>query len=103
MAAFCAQSLQKREKVGDRREGPSKLEAISILARDPCTTQLPFSVPILLPSGDYQVRRCKMHAENRHSKYRPQCARLRGHYVVGPSIRRQFRALGVLVLNGRTS
>lgn len=64
MAAFCAQSLQKREKVGDRHEGPSKLEAISILARDPCTTQLPFSVPILLPSGDYQVRRSRFRARN---------------------------------------
>lgn len=55
MAIFCDLLLQKRQKVGDRREGPSKLEAISILTRDPSNTKLPFSVPILLPSGDYQV------------------------------------------------
>jgi hypothetical protein len=55
MAEFCEQLIQKRQRAGDRTEGPSKLEAISILTRDPSSTTLPFSVPIQLPSGDYQV------------------------------------------------
>jgi hypothetical protein len=55
MAEFCEQLIIKRQKAGDRVEAPSKLEAISILTRDPSSTTLPFSVPIQLPSGDYQV------------------------------------------------
>lgn len=55
LALFCEQLIQKRQRAGDRFEGPSKLESISILTRDPCSTALPFSVPIQLPSGDYQV------------------------------------------------
>ncbi|KAI6225155.1 hypothetical protein M3Y99_01369600 [Aphelenchoides fujianensis] len=55
IAAFCEQLLQKRQRAGDRCEGPSKLEALSILTRDPFSTNLPFSIPIRLPTGDYQV------------------------------------------------
>ncbi|KAI6225488.1 Pleckstrin-like proteiny domain-containing family H member 1 [Aphelenchoides fujianensis] len=55
IAAFCEQLLQKRQRAGDRCEGPSKLEALSILTRDPSSTTLPFSIPIRLPTGDYQV------------------------------------------------
>ncbi|KAI6190189.1 hypothetical protein M3Y97_00089700 [Aphelenchoides bicaudatus] len=55
MAEFCETLMQKRQKAGDRSEGPSKLEAISILTRDPSCTTLPFSVPIQLPTSDYQV------------------------------------------------
>ncbi|CAD5232293.1 unnamed protein product [Bursaphelenchus xylophilus] len=55
LADFCEQLIFKKQKAGDRREGPSKLEAISILTRDPSSTTLPFSVPIQLPSGDFQV------------------------------------------------
>ncbi|KAI6213282.1 hypothetical protein M3Y94_00132100 [Aphelenchoides besseyi] len=55
IAAFCEQVLAKRQRAGDRQEGPSKLEALSILTRDPTSTTLPFSIPIKLPSGDHQV------------------------------------------------
>ncbi|CAD5223660.1 unnamed protein product [Bursaphelenchus okinawaensis] len=55
LAEFCENLIVKKQKAGDRREGPSKLEAISILTRDPTSTTLPFSVPIQLPSGDFQV------------------------------------------------
>uniref|UniRef100_A0A914YX64 Uncharacterized protein n=1 Tax=Panagrolaimus superbus TaxID=310955 RepID=A0A914YX64_9BILA len=55
MAEYCNQALSNRQKVGDRLEGPSKLEAISILTRDPMNTVLPYSIAIRLPTGDHQV------------------------------------------------
>uniref|UniRef100_A0A0N5AEF2 PH domain-containing protein n=1 Tax=Syphacia muris TaxID=451379 RepID=A0A0N5AEF2_9BILA len=55
IARFCEKALSRSLKAGNRQEGPSKLEAISILARDPTTTAMPHSIPVLLPNGEYHV------------------------------------------------
>uniref|UniRef100_A0AC34R9L0 Uncharacterized protein n=1 Tax=Panagrolaimus sp. JU765 TaxID=591449 RepID=A0AC34R9L0_9BILA len=55
LADYCHQALNRRQKIGDRREGPSKLEALSILTRDPTNTILPYSIAVKLPTGDHHV------------------------------------------------
>uniref|UniRef100_A0A7E4V0J9 CID domain-containing protein n=1 Tax=Panagrellus redivivus TaxID=6233 RepID=A0A7E4V0J9_PANRE len=55
MAEYCSQALANRAKTGDRAEGPSKLEALTILTRDPMSTTHPYSIPVRLPTGDHQV------------------------------------------------
>ncbi|KAK0411757.1 hypothetical protein QR680_005825 [Steinernema hermaphroditum] len=55
MAGYCGHALERSLKVGGRVEGPSKFEATTILARDPCATKLPLCISVQIPSGDYQV------------------------------------------------
>uniref|UniRef100_F1KT42 Pleckstriny domain-containing family H member 1 n=1 Tax=Ascaris suum TaxID=6253 RepID=F1KT42_ASCSU len=55
MARYCDRALSRCLKAGCRYEGPSKLEAISILTRDPTSTNMPHSIAVLLPTGDYHV------------------------------------------------
>ncbi|VDM48253.1 unnamed protein product, partial [Toxocara canis] len=55
MAKYCERALSRCLKAGCRCEGPSKLEAISILTRDPTSTNMPHSIAVLLPNGDYHV------------------------------------------------
>ena len=55
IAEYCFQIFEKKQKTGDRRQGPSKLESISILTRDPSDTILPYSIAVKLPTGDHQV------------------------------------------------
>lgn len=57
MARYCDRALSRCLKAGCRYEGPSKLEAISILTRDPTSTNMPHSIAVLLPTGDYHVSR----------------------------------------------
>ncbi|MFH4984241.1 hypothetical protein AB6A40_010950 [Gnathostoma spinigerum] len=55
MARFCATALDRCLKSGGRVEGPSKLEAISVLTSNPSSTKMPHSIPVLLPNGEYHV------------------------------------------------
>lgn len=52
---YCERALNRCLKEGDRLEGPSKLEVISILTRDPTSTKMPHSMPVLLPTGNFYV------------------------------------------------
>ncbi|CEF70279.1 FERM domain and MyTH4 domain and Pleckstrin homology domain and Pleckstrin homology-like domain and FERM/acyl-CoA-binding protein, 3-helical bundle domain and FERM central domain and Band 4.1 domain-containing protein [Strongyloides ratti] len=54
---YCESLLETCIHSGCRQEPPSKLEAKIILTKDFSTSQsnMPFSIPILLPSGDYQM------------------------------------------------
>ncbi|VDN28764.1 unnamed protein product [Gongylonema pulchrum] len=54
-AMYCSRALNRCLKVGGRTEGPSKLETISILVRDPTLTNMPHSIPVLLPTNEYHV------------------------------------------------
>uniref|UniRef100_A0A0N4VGJ2 PH domain-containing protein n=1 Tax=Enterobius vermicularis TaxID=51028 RepID=A0A0N4VGJ2_ENTVE len=55
LARFCEKALTRSLLVGSRIEGPSKLETLSILARDPTSTTMPHSIPVLLPNGEYHI------------------------------------------------
>ncbi|CAJ0960893.1 unnamed protein product, partial [Mesorhabditis belari] len=55
IAAYCEGTLEKSLQTGGRDEGPSRLEATSILTRDPSSTKFPHSISVRLPNGDYQV------------------------------------------------
>uniref|UniRef100_A0A0K0FTL4 MAX-1A (projected from Caenorhabditis elegans ortholog max-1) n=1 Tax=Strongyloides venezuelensis TaxID=75913 RepID=A0A0K0FTL4_STRVS len=54
---YCESLLETCIHSGSRQEPPSKLEAKIILTKDFSISQsnMPFSIPILLPSGDYQM------------------------------------------------
>uniref|UniRef100_A0A7I4KCE0 Bm2554, isoform c n=1 Tax=Brugia malayi TaxID=6279 RepID=A0A7I4KCE0_BRUMA len=54
-ALYCLRAFNRCLKAHGRTEGPSKLEAISILTRDPTSTNMPHSIPVLLPTNEYQV------------------------------------------------
>ncbi|CAD6198043.1 unnamed protein product [Caenorhabditis auriculariae] len=55
MAAFCESALDRCLRVGGRHEGPSRLEATSVLTRDVTTTKFPHSISVRLPNGEYQI------------------------------------------------
>lgn len=54
-ALYCLRAFKRCLEASGRMEGPSKLEAISILTRDPTSTNMPHSIPVLLPTNEYQV------------------------------------------------
>ncbi|VDN06753.1 unnamed protein product [Thelazia callipaeda] len=54
-ALYCLRALNRCLNAGGRTEGPSKLETISILTRDPTSTNMPHSIPVLLPTNEYHV------------------------------------------------
>lgn len=55
MADYCQSALERAVRMGPRLQGPSKLEATSILTRDPTTTKFPHSISVKLPNQQYQV------------------------------------------------
>ncbi|CAJ0585991.1 unnamed protein product, partial [Mesorhabditis spiculigera] len=55
LAGYCSAALERSLQTGGRFEGPSRLEATSILTRDPTATTFPHSISVKLPNGDYQV------------------------------------------------
>ncbi|VDK87450.1 unnamed protein product [Onchocerca ochengi] len=54
-ALYCLRAFNRCLKARGRTERPSKLEAISILTRDPTSTNMPHSIPVLLPTNEYQI------------------------------------------------
>ncbi|KAM3717125.1 Pleckstrin [Dirofilaria immitis] len=54
-ALYCLRAFNRCLKARERTEGPSKLEAISVLTRDPTSTNMPHSISVLLPTNEYQV------------------------------------------------
>ena len=58
MADYCQSALERAIRMGPRLQGPSKLEATSILTRDPTITKFPHSISVKLPNQQYQVNNC---------------------------------------------
>lgn len=59
LALYCRDALERCLHTGGRVQGPSRLEAASVLTRDPTATKFPHSISVRLPNGDYQVLLCK--------------------------------------------
>uniref|UniRef100_A0A1I7XL24 PH domain-containing protein n=1 Tax=Heterorhabditis bacteriophora TaxID=37862 RepID=A0A1I7XL24_HETBA len=48
-------ALERSLRMGGREEGPSRLEATSVLTRDITATKFPHSISVKLPNGQYQA------------------------------------------------
>ncbi|PAV76278.1 hypothetical protein WR25_09976 [Diploscapter pachys] len=55
MAGYCEAALGRSLRVSGRLEGPSRLEATSVLTRDVTATKFPHSISVRLPNDEYQV------------------------------------------------
>ncbi|PAV92124.1 hypothetical protein WR25_05816 [Diploscapter pachys] len=55
MAGYCEAALGRSLRVNGRLEGPSRLEATSVLTRDVTATKFPHSISVRLPNDEYQV------------------------------------------------
>lgn len=51
LAAYCQRAAARTRTAGKRKEGPSRLEALSLLSRDPAEHAQPHSLPVRLPDG----------------------------------------------------
>ncbi|XP_078452200.1 pleckstrin homology domain-containing family H member 1-like [Lampetra planeri] len=54
-AAYCGRCVERTLRAGDRVARPSRVEILSLLLRNPFHHSLPFSIPVHLASGAYQV------------------------------------------------
>lgn len=62
-ATYCQRAVERTLQAGEREARPSRMEVVSILLRNPFHHSLPFSIPVHLANGTYQVRGpCGRHA-----------------------------------------
>ncbi|KAL0602196.1 Pleckstrin homology domain-containing family H member 1 [Plecturocebus cupreus] len=54
-ATYCQRAVERTLQAGEREARPSRMEVVSILLRNPFHHSLPFSIPVHLTNGTYQV------------------------------------------------
>ncbi|XP_004584517.2 pleckstrin homology domain-containing family H member 1 [Ochotona princeps] len=54
-ATYCQRAVERTLQAGEREARPSRMEVVSILLRNPFHHSLPFSIPVHLANGTYQV------------------------------------------------
>uniref|UniRef100_G1SDL1 Pleckstrin homology, MyTH4 and FERM domain containing H1 n=1 Tax=Oryctolagus cuniculus TaxID=9986 RepID=G1SDL1_RABIT len=54
-ATYCQRAVERTLQTGEREARPSRMEVVSILLRNPFHHSLPFSIPVHLANGTYQV------------------------------------------------